>query len=316
MTYSESEPLIDQSNEDIYPSHSNILVPEDFHGQEIEFIKEFTNTPAEQASNDYLSEYYQEDLYLFEKAIQENINQLINENGDDENLAEFLPALLPIITAVAPTIIKGVASVISNARNRRKPPVRPQVQRPQPRPAAQKQQQPRSQPVQRPEPQPRPHVSSLRQAPVSNEPVQSPTPTSRSATGQRARVEPTVTSTNPTIGTAPIITTADPGATANSPVSQLLNLLNNPSILNLIQRTIGGGGAESVVLGPDQVEVSLGSVLNAISEYAQRSQEFLEQEGLKEIPEYLIDAEGNFKCDIYSPKERAEVLMELINEEN
>lgn len=104
--------------------------------------------------------------------------------------------------------------------------------------------------------------------------------------------------------------------TGQVPVQQLLGLLSNPRIMNLIQQAARGGRGERVSMGREHIEVSLGSILNAVSQYAQMASESLVHENQTEIPEYLIDAEGNFKCDVSSPRERAEVLMELIQEDN
>ncbi len=252
------------------------LSPEDFTQEPEEMIE---GSAEEQTWLDaYTSGAFQQEVAQLEQTLRESIENMIYENQDDEQLAEILPALIPIITAIAPAVIQGVSSLISNASRRRSQPRR---QAPPARSAPQQ--------TVRPQPAPARQVTRPRPAPLRQQPQ--PTPSAR----QTPQPAPSV---SPATGPAP--------QTSQDPINQLLSLLSNLGVMNLIQQAASGGGSGSVPLGNERTEVSLDSVLHAISQYAQMASEDLGQENQTETAEYLLDAEGNFQ---------PEALMELIREE-
>lgn len=328
--------------------HLQYLSPEDFpQYPPEETILHYTadsNYPA-----DYLSENGLQDFSSLEQRIVESFERYVSDHQEDEQLAEILPALIPIITAVAPAVVQGVSSLISNASKRRAPQRQPAPIRHSP-PPQQTQRTPQPAPSRKASPSPiRRVVSNLRPSTLLNRPIsraggavagsQGPTPNPQpQASGAPAAGTAAGTSAGAPAGISPNAGQAsgggvapvtgqhlNPSAQANpqahsasaAPLNQLINLLNHPSIQSLIQQVAGGtaSGQETIRLGPEQIEVSLGSILNAVAETALWAQEQLSGENGTEIPEYLLDAEGNFLCDVSSSRERAEVLLELLEQD-
>lgn len=259
----------------------HFLSPVEFtHYQPEETIEDFSGNEQYGSNHHTGNRYAPHGLDDLERRLVESFERYVSENNEDEDLAEILPALIPIIAAVAPAVVQGVTSLISNASRRRAP----QRQAP-PRPATHNR-------------QPRPQrAPATRQAPISQ---RTPPPQAR-----------------PQAGTGAASAGATSAALSSEPLNQFLSLLSHPAVTNLIQQAIRSANpaSESIVLGKEQIEVSLASVLNAVSESARKASEQMEGESGTEIPEYLLDTEGNFLCDVSSPGERAEVLLSLIQED-
>ena len=101
----------------------------------------------------------------------------------------------------------------------------------------------------------------------------------------------------------------------SSALGQLISLIQNPIFLqSLLGRVLGGG---AVRLGQESIEIPFGAFMNALSQLATQAarEANADQESSVDIPDYLQDEEGNFLCeDPAVPEQRAQVLLELLNE--
>lgn len=106
---------------------------------------------------------------------------------------------------------------------------------------------------------------------------------------------------------------------ASSAAAQLLSLIQNPALLqSLLGQVLGPAGRSAVPVGTQGVPAPFGAFMNALStlanQAASEASERMAGEGAAETPAYLLDAEGNLRCDPAVPEERARVLMERLLE--
>jgi hypothetical protein len=111
----------------------------------------------------------------------------------------------------------------------------------------------------------------------------------------------------------------------NDPLSLLNTILTNPQFQQTLQLAAAGRGAgpRSVPLplpAPSQpqyarpVQIPLGAVMNAIAALAGRSMTSLNagtREDDPEVPEYLVDEQGEFVVDPASSEDRAALVTHL-----
>lgn len=185
----------------------------------------------------------------------------LNDEEQEQLYSEILPALLPILTSVAPAVIQGVSSLIAK-RRRRPAGVRrhPQVQKGPSR-------------IQR-----RPPVRQ-----------QAPTRTQPKGATQRG------------------------GTRALGTINQLLSLVSNPQVMQLLRRAASGGLREGILVQDEQVIVPFRSVLSAIHEFSGEALSELSKENITENPSYLLNKEGEYRCDPENIMERAEIVQELLS---
>lgn len=95
---------------------------------------------------------------------------------------------------------------------------------------------------------------------------------------------------------------------------QLLVLLFRPEVLEaLIAMTLGQAGRQHVRLGNDSVPVAaFANLLGVLANQAAVEYNAKVRPDGEGIPEYLLDSEGEFKCDIAVPEERANLLAEML----
>jgi hypothetical protein len=109
-----------------------------------------------------------------------------------------------------------------------------------------------------------------------------------------------------------------PASAGNQAVSQLFSIVLSPGVLQaLLSAALGAFGRESVEF--DGTSVRVGAIPNLIGYAAdQAAAEHYRRVGPagEAVPEYLVDESGEYKCDVTSPEERAEVLWEKIQTSN
>ena len=105
-------------------------------------------------------------------------------------------------------------------------------------------------------------------------------------------------------------------ASSGSPAAgALLSLLADPRVIQAIAAmTLGQRGASAVPVGNTAVPV--GAVANLIGQLAQQALSEHHQVARfeSEVPSYLVDRRGRLRCDPMVPRERAEVLLELLQD--
>lgn len=102
----------------------------------------------------------------------------------------------------------------------------------------------------------------------------------------------------------------------SSATAQLLNLLNNPALIqSLLSRLMGASGRVEVIAGAEILDVEVGSLLNAVEQLAAEAAREAHEDGVAEsnMPEYLLDEDGVPSEDAGYPEVRAELLLELLN---
>jgi outer membrane biosynthesis protein TonB len=252
------------------------------------------------------SESSLEKIYSLGNKINEYVETLA-EDKENAYAAEIWAALIPAIISAIPAVVQGISGLVNGSRQQAAPP--------RPAPAPQQQNRPAPGPT-----PPRPAPAPQQQ----NRPAPGPTPP-RPAPAPQQQNRPAPRPTPPRPAPAPIpqpiaqqtlqptqTPAAQGGGVDANIVNQFINVLSDPAVLQMLQTAVVSGRQETIEVGPEKVPVTTGAVLNAISDYAKRIS-FGLADGIYETPEYLLDNYGNFKCDPASPRERAEVLMELFN---
>lgn len=114
---------------------------------------------------------------------------------------------------------------------------------------------------------------------------------------------------------------APPGAApipagSSSATAQLLALLKNPDLLkSLLGQLLGGAGESTVFLGPRATPIPFGAMMNAVESLAAHAAlEAAGDWGEEASTGYLQDDSGNFLADPANPDERAQRVLELLNE--
>ncbi len=230
-----------------------------------------------------------------ERLVQEALGGVPAETVEDflGTLAQIGQAALPIVAPAVGTVIGGpIGGVIGGMAGQAaaagiKAATQPSPQVPS-RPSAPPS-PPRPQPAAPPSrPAPRPAVAS-RLAPTSPRPV-SP-------------------------GATPAMPAPSTSATGNTSAAQLLTLLLTPEFLQAIgSLVLGVAGNESVEVAGKPVPVAaFGNLLNVLSEQLMSDHHALQGGTGESTPSYLMDSEGNMKCDLAAPEERANVLWEMLS---
>jgi hypothetical protein len=202
--------------------------------------------------------------------------------ANDEDMAEFLPILGAIASAVVPTLIQAAPSIIQGVGNlfsgrRRRPARQASAQRYSPPPGH------AQHPVQHTPPPPRPTPQPFQQAPPR--PVQpQPVPMTQGANGA-----------------------------ASGALSGLLSIIQNPQITAALGNLLNTGISGLTQVGQAQIPVSEAAFLNAISEYARMAEEELESLGTADNLDYMKDDSGQWKYDPNISTYRAEALVEAIH---
>jgi len=101
---------------------------------------------------------------------------------------------------------------------------------------------------------------------------------------------------------------------ANAAISALVNLLSNPNVVNALSNLARGGESRPIYLGEMELPVYEGSLLNAISEYAQMAKMEINDSPKADALDYLKAENGEFMVDVGSSVERAERLVDLLTE--
>ncbi|MGB7292642.1 MAG: hypothetical protein WBD99_10760 [Thermodesulfobacteriota bacterium] len=115
-------------------------------------------------------------------------------------------------------------------------------------------------------------------------------------------------------GAQPVLGKIPAGSSATA---QLMSFLQNPKLLqSVLGQVLGPAGRSSVPVGPKGAPAPFGAFMNALSNLAnQAALEANAREDAQETPRYLLDDEGEFKCDPAVPEERAQVLVEQLRED-
>jgi hypothetical protein len=200
---------------------------------------------------------------------------------EDEDMAEILPiigavasALAPTLIQAAPSIIQGAGKMIGGFFNKRR-------QRGGQRRQAQ----------QRPNPYRQRYPQAPQQVPQGFAPPQGPAPL------QQQQVAP-----------APGAQGQDSGI-----LGSLMGLLQNPQITSALGNLLQSGVSQLVPVGANATPVSEAAMLNAISEYARLAAEELESAGYGDNLTYMKDDAGQWKYDPSISTYRAEAFVEALN---
>jgi hypothetical protein len=123
----------------------------------------------------------------------------------------------------------------------------------------------------------------------------------------------------------PAVAPAPPAAAApvppggSSATAQLMALLKNPDLLkSLLGQLLGGAGESTVEVGPGATPIPFVAMMNTLESLAaQAAIEAADTMGDDQSVEsmgYLQDGTGNFVVDPANPDERAQRVLELLNE--
>lgn len=109
-------------------------------------------------------------------------------------------------------------------------------------------------------------------------------------------------------------------AGGSSATAQLMALVSNPVFLRtLLGGALGQAGRASVPVGPQDTPVPFGAFMNALAALAHQAageaNVRIAQESAEDIPEYLLDHQGNPQCDLAVPEGRAQRLLALLHED-
>lgn len=129
-------------------------------------------------------------------------------------------------------------------------------------------------------------------------------------------VVPVAPPPRPSVQAAPA---APPPANLNPAATQLMSLLSNPQLIQaLMGQVMGNSGTGTArVTANNQVQtIPFGSLMNTVSELAQRAAEESILTGSPESDNYLMDSQGNYSIDDpSSPEQRADAVMHLLRED-
>lgn len=108
-----------------------------------------------------------------------------------------------------------------------------------------------------------------------------------------------------------------PAAMGSPAAAQLMQILGRPEVLRgLMSMVLGPAGASNMKVGNTSVPAA--AFANLIGTLAQQAlSEYNAQVGAEDVesyPEYLMDAEGQFRVDPAVPEARAGVLLEMLRE--
>lgn len=153
-------------------------------------------------------------------------------------------------------------------------------------------------------------VSSRRRSRTPRPTTQRPTPQRPSSPGRTSATPPPAPApaTPPAPATGSQTVSSQPGQQA---LSALVQLLQNPAILNSLTRLVSGGGSSPTTVGSTGTTVREGAILNAISEYARLAKMEIPDNADEDALNYLIDDSGEWISGISSEEARARRFMEV-----
>lgn len=122
-----------------------------------------------------------------------------------------------------------------------------------------------------------------------------------------------VSSNQPSINQPSISATA---SNSTNSAAQLLNVLMRPEVLqSIMAMMLGKDGTKEIKVGDQNVPVDAFANLLAVMANNMAAQyNTISQPDEESIPNYLMDSNGEFKCDIAVPEQRATALLEILHE--
>lgn len=120
---------------------------------------------------------------------------------------------------------------------------------------------------------------------------------------------------HPSQPAVPVISPAS--SSASNPAAQLLTLLFRPEFMQaLTAMMLGSAGRNDIPVGGKDVPVgAFANLLGVLADQLAVSHHTASSSFSDGIPEYLVEADGEMKCDLSVPEERAQVLWELLQED-
>lgn len=102
-----------------------------------------------------------------------------------------------------------------------------------------------------------------------------------------------------------------PPANQGNALSLLIGLMSNQQVLSALSGLASTGRSQPQLVGPQQVPVREGAMLNALIQLARQAKTEIADEGFPDALEYLKDEGGTFAVDLASPQERAQRFLEV-----
>jgi hypothetical protein len=151
---------------------------------------------------------------------------------------------------------------------------------------------------------------------IAGRPTQASTPT----TPQGVQPTPAAAPPGPA-ATQPGPAAANPAGDGSQAAAKLLYLVQNPAFLSsLVALALGSRGQSTVPVGTEGKHVPRGALINVanslIAQTAQDADALVSDDGSDDSDSYLRDAVGSFTCDPAVPEQRANTLLQLLQEED
>lgn len=125
------------------------------------------------------------------------------------------------------------------------------------------------------------------------------------------------------VAKAPAIKKSAPVAPANTLVTannnaaaQLFSLIMRPEVLqSVMAMMLGSDGAKEIKVADQDVPVgAFANLLAVMANNTAAEYNSIAQTNDESVPDYLMDCDGQFRCDIAVPEQRAALLLELLQE--
>lgn len=241
-----------------------------------------------------------------EQVLRERLGDVSPEAMEDflGTLAQVGQAVLPVLLPAIGTVVGGpVGGVIGGVAGQAAAGAIGAATSKQAKPSGPKKAAQKTKPAAR-VPLPKP--------PVPPPPAAPPPPSPPSQVSQLLPSIPSIM--HPSRPAVPVIAPPSP---PNPAAAQLLSLMFRPEFVQaLAAMMLGNAGRDQIPVGGKDVPVgAFANLLSVLADQISADHHATRNSFADGIPEYLVESDGELKCDLTVPEERAQVLWEMLQED-